>query len=479
MVAAHRQAAVVFATAISLAAGSLHAQPRPTSNLLYTKVAPCRLVDTRVPNEPLVPSVPRTFKVIGSGDLSGQGGSPTGCAIPGTDTLTSHNQVQAVMLNFIAVGASGPGDLVAWPGDQPRPSASIINYAASSSLSGLNIANGLVMGLSEDTDGSDLKVESQVHGTHLVIDVLGFFSASSPIGNSITNSFVGYQAGVNGPPSGTYNTGLGFQALLAVTAGIQNTAVGGEALWSVTGDGTSTGMGNTGIGSFAGNQITTGTFNTIVGSNALLLATTGNDNTAIGEQALQNLTTGTNNIGIGYGAGSNYDGAQSLNIAIGAAGDATDGGTIRVGDGRYTSAFMGGISGANSSSGTAVFVNTTGQLGTLTSSARFKEDIADMDAASDDLLRLRPVIFHYKSAYDDGEHLLQYGLIAEEVAKVYPALVRYDKEGKPDAVRYQFLNTMLLNEVQKQHTTINGLTERLARLEQQLAALRAAPQDHH
>ena len=67
------------------------------------------------------------------------------------------------------------------------------------------------------------------------------------------------------------------------------------------------------------------------------------------------------------------------------------------------------------------------------------------------LMKLRPVTFLYKPEYANGEQTLQYGLIAEEVAKIYPELVAYDNDGQPYSVRYQYLSNMLLNEVQKQY----------------------------
>jgi hypothetical protein len=122
-------------------------------------------------------------------------------------------------------------------------------------------------------------------------------------------------------------------------------------------------------------------------------------------------------------------------------------------------------------SGVQVYIDSNGQLGTLTSSARFKEDIADMAGSNRLLMKLRPVTFHYKAPYDDGSHLLQYGLIAEEVAKVDPELVQFDGKGQAQTVRYQFINMMLLNEVQRQEAevgTLRALTDRQrAELDQQ------------
>src|SRR5208282_5780296 len=103
------------------------------------------------------------------------------------------------------------------------------------------------------------------------------------------------------------------------------------------------------------------------------------------------------------------------------------------------------------SGGVEVFVNANGQLGTVVSSRRFKNHIKDMGGVSEKLMQLRPVTFRYKDSAEKGKHVLQYGLIAEEVAKVYPDLVQYDKAGKPFTIYYHLLTPMLLNELQKEH----------------------------
>jgi hypothetical protein len=154
---------------------------------------------------------------------------------------------------------------------------------------------------------------------------------------------------------------------------------------------------------------------------------------------------------------------MSTGLHIGNAGVLGDGNTIRIGDSQL-SAFIAGISGATSASGVAVFVNGAGQLGTLTSSARFKDDIRDIGRTSDGLLKLRPVSFRYKPELDPTG-LEQYGLVAEEVAEVYPDLVTCDDQGQPQTVRYHFLVPMLLNEVQKDRKEIEDLKTRLERLE--------------
>ena len=133
-------------------------------------------------------------------------------------------------------------------------------------------------------------------------------------------------------------------------------------------------------------------------------------------------------------------------------------------------AWIGNVYGVTTQSGTTapVVVSDTGQLGTLASSERFKKDIVTMDNVSDAILSLRPVTFHYKT---DTQGTPQFGLIAEEVAKVNPALVLPDKEGKPYTVRYEAVNAMLLNEFLKEHRKNEQQEATIARLETQIEAL--------
>ena len=130
-------------------------------------------------------------------------------------------------------------------------------------------------------------------------------------------------------------------------------------------------------------------------------------------------------------------------------------------------------------------INENGQLGAQTSSLRFKEHVRDMGDSTSALMQLRPVTFFYKPEYDKGDRTLQYGLIAEEVAKVYPELVAYDNDGQPYSVRYQYLGTILLNEVQKQYRraetqaqVIQAQEEKIEDLEQRLARLERMVSDH-
>ena len=248
------------------------------------------------------------------------------------------------------------------------------------------------------------------------------------------------------------NSASGFEALESNTEGSFNTASGASALQSNTEGSLSTASGT---GALESN--TEGSFNTATGAGALRENTTGERNTASGLGALASNTTGSSNIALGDGAGFNLT-AGDNNIYVGNPGVAVESNTVRIGDSSHTNVFAAGV------------------LVVAASSRQFKQDIHDMDKASSDLMQLRPVTFRYKKEYDSGDHRMQYGLIAEEVAEVYPEMVVYDDTGKVKTVEYQKLPAMLLNELQKQHgklqdqeAVITELTERLSRLEQVLS----------
>jgi hypothetical protein len=177
---------------------------------------------------------------------------------------------------------------------------------------------------------------------------------------------------------------------------------------------------------------------------------TGDSNTAEGYHALQN-NTGSANIGLGVNAGLNLT-AGSHNIDIGNSGVAGESATIRIGAAAQTRAFVAGITGV-AVTGSAVLVSSGGQLGVAASSARFKQNIQAMGEASDQLLALKPVTFRYRPEIDP-EGIPQFGLVAEEVEKVNPALVTRDTEGKVFTVRYDAVNAMLLNEFLKEHRKV-------------------------
>lgn len=323
---------------------------------------------------------------------------------------------------------------------------------------------------------------------------------------------------VSPPPGGGYpgrNTAAGENALFSLTTGINNTAVGTDALRSVT-----TGKGNTANGSFAltrntadnntatgvfalnGNTTgdnntatgatalkanttgtqntangvgallsnTTGSFNTADGLSALRRNTTGNSNTAEGTNALFNNTTGSSNIALGDRAGSRLT-TGSNNIHIGNVGKAGQAGQIHIGTrGLQKSTFIAGIHGATVPAGVGVTIDATGRLGTITSSARFKDEIKPMGTASESIFALKPVTFRYEHALD-SKGVPQFGLVAEQVAKVNPDLVVRDDQGKVYTVRYEAVNAMLLNEFLKQYRRVEKQEAIIAQQQKQINAL--------
>ncbi len=280
------------------------------------------------------------------------------------------------------------------------------------------------------------------------------------IGNDNTAS--GYQT-LNFNTTGDYNTANGFEALYNNTNGNENVASGYRALYNNLG-----GSYNTAYGDSALFFNTTGNYNIANGYLALLHCTTGSGNTANGVNALLNCANGTNNTALGYSAGAALTTGNN-NIDIGHPGVAGDNNTIRIGAGA-SSTFISGIAGVTIGSGAPVYVNSSGQLGTITSSERFKQDIHSMGAASDLLLALRPVTFRYKPELDPNG-TPQFGLIAEEVSQVDPDLVVRDDKNRIYTVRYEAVNAMLLNEFLKEHRTVEAQSAEIQQLQQRLDKL--------
>jgi hypothetical protein len=315
-----------------------------------------------------------------------------------------------------------------------------------------------------------------IHAATLAVCIaaLGCFAVQAQ-----TNTALGIDALANNT-TGTDNTAIGNDALTANTTGPGNTAVGAQALaLNTTGSYNmatgfdalqfnTTGSNNTAAGNWALFDNSTGGFNAATGTAALNFNTTGSQDTATGFEALVYNTTGDSNIGIGYRAGFNNT-TGSNNIYIGSGGGASDSGAIYIGTpGTQTSFHAAGVYSDGISSGIPVFINNDGQLGTVNSSIRYKEDVHDMADASSALFRLRPVTYRYKQAYNDGSKPIDYGLIAEEVAEVYPDLVVRNADGQIQTVQYQKLTPMLLNEVQKQHRLLDRMGKTM---EQQQATM--------
>ncbi len=189
------------------------------------------------------------------------------------------------------------------------------------------------------------------------------------------------------------------------------------------------GFYNVGLGGFALGTNTGGSFNVATGANALYY-NKGSNNTADGHQSLQNNTSGGNNVAVGYQAGANLTtGSNNIVIGAGVLGVAGEANTTRIGKSTQKRTFISGISGKTVANGVGVIVNSNGQLGTVQSSARFKDDAKPMDQASDAILKLEPVTFHYKKDLDP-DRIIQFGLIAEQVEKIDPELVVRDEDGQ-------------------------------------------------
>jgi len=308
--------------------------------------------------------------------------------------------------------------------------------------------------------------------------------------NNTATGYAAMQGTTEAPNEGNDNTATGANALYSNTSGINNTANGANALYTnsngnnntATGEGAlygnKTGSGDTANGQDALYSNTDGNSNTATGFGALFSNTSGFSNTANGWSALLFNTTGSNNIGLGVGAGGNLTTGDN-NIDIGNTGVAGESAKIRIGTkGTHKNTYVAGIYGVTVPRGLGVIVDSSGHLGTSTSSARFKDEIKPMDKASEAILKLAPVTFRYKPELDpDG--IPQFGLVAEQVEKVNPDLVARDEQGKPYTVRYEAVNAMLLNEFLKEHRRVEEQVRQVKEQEATIMQLkwRAAKQE--
>jgi hypothetical protein len=349
-------------------------------------------------------------------------------------------------------------------------------------LPGGSGTNNLGLGLSSLADSGIGHFNTAVGNNTLQLNTSGNFNTAmgtTALQNNTAgddNTAFGYAAlQDNGVAGG--NTAVGYQALQlnnqdnSPTFGTLNTALGAQTLTSNV-----TGSSNTAIGQDALTLNTSGANNSALGVNALENNTVGSNNIAMGNGAGE-FITGNNNIAIGYQAGFSVNGGGSNNIEIGNTGAAGDSGIIRIGtQGTQSKFFVAGVNGATATNSiVGVSIDTTnGQVVVTPSSRRYKEDIQDMGEASHDLMRLRPVTFRYKNPFADGSKPVQYGLIAEEVDEVYPDLVAHTADGTIETVKYQVLDSMLLNEVQRQQGEIRGLEQQNRSLQERLEKLETA-----
>ena len=386
-------------------------------------------------------------------------------------------------LNLLTTGAGNTG--VGWESLFSDTSGSFNTGVGAGSLilnnGDSNTAVGAVAlllntsGANNTAVGTDALVNNTTESFNTAIGVQALFSNTGDGGHydvatgyqALFTNTTGRRNVANGSTAlfsnttGNFNVAVGDQALYTNTIGIVNTAIGFGALYS-----NDTGNANTGA-------------NTAIGADALESNTTGAGNTAIGSSALVSDVTGFQNIALGYVAGQNLTDGDN-NIYISDPAVSTESNTIRIGNvvpftdiygfphAAHSATYIAGINGATASGGVAVFIDSDGKLGTLTSSARFKTEIKRMDEASEAILALKPVTFQYKS---DGKGTPQFGLIAEEVAKVNPDLVVHDRNGDIYSVRYEAVNAMLLNEFLKAHQKIEEQEQTIAQLKSGMAAL--------
>lgn len=446
------QGALAFAPASAKALGD------SASDLVYTPLAPCRLIDTRGFGAPFVggmfvPGERRAYAPAGA------------CGIPGAG-------VASLMVSFTTQNStpnSGGFLSMIAPGQPVLTSVDVFNLGAEWSASNTVVATGAA---------GEFDIFVSTATAHVVIDVLGYFappqignlvlphSSSAAAGNlfkggssflhnfnSLSNVFLGIDAGnFTTIGTGTQNVGVGRLALHSLADGFGNTAIGDLVLESNT-----EGANNTAVGRWAMRENSTGNNNVAVGLFALRNNVSGHGNTAVGPNAGINLTTGSDNVMIAaYGAPG-----MTNTVAIGTT---------------QTRAFIAGIRGIATGNNNAVpvVIDSLGQLGTINSSREVKVDIADMGAATDALMRLRPVTFHYRHDRDPAGRRLQYGLVAEEVAEVYPGMVAHAPDGSAETVLYQFLPPMLLNEVQRQHRANAAQQRTIEQQAREIEALKRA-----
>jgi hypothetical protein len=370
----------------------------------------------------------------GNINVVGDGTTITVVGNPGTSTLTISSLVTSGITSI--TGNSG--------GAQSGPAITLTGGTSGGTFSGA--ANTLTMAFTE------LNLPTSTSSSTGVINLGGSNFLHNYGALADKNTFVGQNSGNFTLTSGTAtgNVGLGAQSLNALT----------------------TGGFNLGIGFNAGFALNSGNQNLLIGNYSGFQATSSSNNSIFGFQTAINLLTGSWNviIGVDQPSGANgYTGAESSNITIMNAGVTGESNTMRLGTSgagnkQVNRCFVAGIRGitTGNNDAVAVLIDSAGQLGTVSSSKRHKDNIEDMDDYSEDILDLRCVKFNYKN---NSEDQISVGLIAEEVEDIMPQLVVKDLQGKPETVKYLDLIPMLLNEVQKLKKEIKNLSERLEELE--------------
>jgi hypothetical protein len=386
------------------------------------------------------------FAIVGSGTTNVAFSSKEGPAAGSPPTLVLDWQNAFQVNSNTATGANALSNFVnAESGVGQNNTADGLAALYLESTGSDNVAVGL-NALRDDNGGS----ENTAVGFEAMLSGNNSYEDTAVGSQSMANSNgAQYETAVGGNTlkadlTGFSDTAIGFESMLAHTTNGNDTAVGSAALRADL-----SGQGQTAVGASALVNGTSGDFNTAIGFNTLNLLKTGTRNIALGHTAGYNLVTGSNNIYIG-----------DVNNSDQASESATESNIIRIGStSQHTAAFIAGIRGETTGVNNAipVMIDGNGQLGTVSSSRRYKEDIHPMADASEALLRLKPVTFRYKKPFADGGKPIQYGLIAEDVAEVFPDLVVNDDQGKPQTVKYQLLAPILLNEFLKEHQQVAAM----------------------
>jgi uncharacterized coiled-coil protein SlyX len=325
---------------------------------------------------------------------------------------------------------------------------------------GFEALNHLTAGNQNTATGFRALFSDTNGGFNTATGVLSLFSNTSGFFNSATGA---YSLAHN--TTGSYNTASGYGALYSNTDGEFNTANGWGALYY-----NFSGMNNTAVGRLALYNNTFGLSNTALGESALQSNRTGNSNTALGTSALVSNETSSRNTALGASAGSSITGNGNVCIGWAVFGEAGVDNTTYV---RNVNTLT-----QNFSAGVNDYVTvrlSDGRLGhtAVVSSQRYKEDIKPLDKTSQALYALKPVSFRLKKEFDRTQ-ALGFGLIAEEVEKVDPALVYRNDKGQVESVRYEMVNAMLLNEFLKEHCKVEEQQASITRLESTVAKQEAA-----
>ncbi len=332
------------------------------------------------------------------------------------------------------------------------------NLGVDNTFLGLSAGNGTLTGTRNTAVGANV----MTNATTASFNTAGGTSALRNVTVGANNTAYGLEA-LFSTTTGSSNTAIGAGALHSSTTANSNTAVGSLALWANT-----TGIQNTAVGIVALNNNTSGADNTAVGRGSLLANTVGMQNAALGGDALGS-TTGSLNLGLGYSAGTNNTtGSNNIYLGAAVAGVAGESNTMYLGKvGTQTKTLIAGVRGITTGVNDAipVMIDSAGQLGTVSSSRRFKEDIQDMPTSlADRLFKLRPVTFRYTRPYTDGSKPIQYGLVAEEVAEVFPELAVRNADGDVETVHYETLNVLLLKQFQEQQRELDQLKQQVREL---------------